>query len=161
MGIFVTLVEPTGPMKEWDDPDRHHECVPDEPGAGEPADDQRGCHLVGVEVGDGPPLPLPPTRTSFLTEMRFSTARSSAEPDESCTPLRRPHSAIPSPLDPEPPQEGRLGSTDSTARARSHSPPEDRRRVGAVDGALAMMMFFALMPMLGMLQARRARDSEI
>ncbi len=26
---------------------------------------------------------------------------------------------------------------------------------------LAMMMFFALMPMLGMLHARRARDSEI
>ncbi len=26
---------------------------------------------------------------------------------------------------------------------------------------LAMMMFFALMPMIGMLHARRARDSEI
>ncbi len=30
-----------------------------------------------------------------------------------------------------------------------------------LDAQLAMMMFFALMPMLGMLQARRARHGEI
>ncbi len=33
--------------------------------------------------------------------------------------------------------------------------------IQTLNAQLAMMMFFALMPMLGMLQARRTRDSKV